>query len=591
MKRFTSLVLAAALALSCAACSSGSSESTPSAEPEATAAFKAGTYTATVEGNNGPLTVSVTVSNDAITAVDIGENVETKHLMDSVGVMLPQAILDQQSLAVDAVSGATITSRAILSAVTKCIEQAGGDVAALSVKPEPGPRTSETIDCDVAVVGAGIAGLTAANRLLSEGVNVVLLEQLDIAGGTARFAGGSMYGTLGDIEENTPEALLNKFLAPNVNVEKATRLFETMDQTFDFYKSLGFTLGYEKPEETTRVVVVDQSIGEVLEEGGYIWSKSLENAFADRGGELRLGTKVVALKTENGAVVGVEAETDNGTLTVNAKYTIMASGSAVGNKELLSIYCPTRADGEVFQSSSGCTGEGIAMMLDLGAVPLDNWNPGLTLPCTVAAYARTTREYLSPLANAGALFVNYDAVREAKETTGKIFSTAWQTVGKVDAFFAVYDAPLAESLGFTELLETGVSENSRAFWKADTLEEVAELAGLDKDTFLATVEEYNGYCAAGEDAAFGKAPELLTAIDEGPFYIVKHELANLDVVGGVLTSNSFEVLNGDGEPIPGLYAAGSTTAGDLVGNGGGANFTVAAYSARTAAESIIENLK
>ena len=560
----------------------------------AEASFTPGTYSATVPGNNGDVTVSVTVTEDAITDVTIGENNETMHIMNEVQAAIPQAILDSQSLAVDALSGATITSRAVLSAAAKCIEQAGGDTAALSEKPAV-EATEEVIDTDVVVVGAGIAGLTAANKLLSEGVSVVLIEQLDIIGGTTRFAGGSMFGTLDP--EATSDWLLERYGVSGrrtgekyPNMEKLERMVEVMPDTFDFYRSLGFNLDYEKPEEINRVVVRDDSIGDVLKEGGYIWAKSLVDAYESRGGKLLLGTKATALRQEDGAIVGVDAETKTGTLTINAKYTIMATGSAVGSRELMAEFCPTKADGEIYQSSVGSTGEGIAMLLDLGAVPFEDWDAGLGLPCTFPVYARSNRDYLSPFANDGALFVGYDGVREAKEWTGKLFTGVYQIVGKPDAFFTILDAPTAEKLGLTEALADGLSWNTTHFFQADTLEALAEAAGFDTETFLATVEDYNGYCEAGEDLVFGKDADKLSAISEAPFYAVKNELAHLDVVGGVQTSNDFEVITESGETVPGIYAVGNVTGRDLMGNAGGSAFSVAAYTSLTACESILSKL-
>lgn len=113
------------------------------------------------------------------------------------------------------------------------------------------------------------------------------------------------------------------------------------------------------------------------------------------------------------------------------------------------------------------------------------------------------------------------------------------------------------------------------------------MCGFDEATFLATVEEYNGYCEAGEDTAFGKDHQYLNAIAEGPFYCAKHELMSLDVTGGVHTNENFEVTKAAGSVIPNLFAVGSTTVADIVRGAGGANFACAAYTSLTAAETII----
>lgn len=577
MKRIVKFVMALAIAVSLCACSSA-----PAVDQEEPSKMTDGTYTASAQGNNSEITVHVTISNDKITEITMEGN-DSNHIQVEVENILPARIIEAQSTGVDTVSGATITSRAVLTAVKDCVAQAGGD---LSQKPSV-ETTNEEITCDVVVVGAGLSGLTAANKLLAEGVNVVVIEQLDITGGTTRFAGGSMFGTLD--ENYDVEELGAKY---KIEGEKVDSMIASLGDIFGFYKSLGFSLAYENEREINRVKVFNDSIGNADDEGGWLWSKSLELAYLENGGTLLMGTKAVGIRTdETGAVVGIDAETKAGTLTIHSKYTVMATGSAAGNRELLAQYTPTDADGEWSQASVGSTGEGIAMMLDLGAVALDGWNSGMGLPYTNIQVGRSDRDdYISPLADANALFVDYDGVRKTKETTGRMFDTAYKNLGKLDAYFTVFDAPLADSLGFTDELETGLKENASHFFKADSLEELAKTVGFDVDVFLATVEEYNGYCETKEDTQFNKDPEFLNAIDEGPYYVVKHDLMSLDVTGGVHSTANFEVVNANGDVIPNLYAVGSTIVGDFVGFAGGSNFICGAYSSLTAAESIIQAL-
>ena len=125
------------------------------------ASYTAGTYTATADGNNGPVTVEVTVSDTAITSVKVTDQAETESIAGPAIERIPQAIVDNQSLAVDAVSGATVTSTAILTAVADAIEQAGGDVEALKNVAVSGGDAAQVGDksADVVVIGAGGAGL------------------------------------------------------------------------------------------------------------------------------------------------------------------------------------------------------------------------------------------------------------------------------------------------------------------------------------------------------------------------------------------------------------------------------------------------
>ena len=149
-------------------------------------AYTEGTYTATAQGNNGPVTVSVTFSADAITDVTVVEHSETAGLSDRPIAEIPAAIVENQSLAVDTVSGATNSSNAILTAVADCVAQAGGDVEALkAVAVEKAPVEDVEATYDVVVLGGGGAGLTASITAAQNGAKVILITHYDDAPGTA----------------------------------------------------------------------------------------------------------------------------------------------------------------------------------------------------------------------------------------------------------------------------------------------------------------------------------------------------------------------------------------------------------------------
>lgn len=153
-------------------------------------AYTEGTYTATAQGNNGPVTVSVTFSADAITDVTVVEHSETAGLSDRPIAEIPAAIVENQSLAVDTVSGATNSSNAILTAVADCVAQAGGDVEALkAVAVEKAPVEDVEATYDVVVLGGGGAGLTASITAAQNGAKVILVEKAGSLGGNTLIAG------------------------------------------------------------------------------------------------------------------------------------------------------------------------------------------------------------------------------------------------------------------------------------------------------------------------------------------------------------------------------------------------------------------
>jgi uncharacterized protein with FMN-binding domain len=136
--------------------------SSKTAAPAPKVSYTAGTYEATVNGHNAPITVSTTVTGDAITEVAVTKDNETIGVGKAGIDVMTKRIVEAQSLACDVVAGASITSRSILAAVEDCLTQAGGNVEALSAKPQKTPAKDEDYTADVVVVGGGGAGLAAA---------------------------------------------------------------------------------------------------------------------------------------------------------------------------------------------------------------------------------------------------------------------------------------------------------------------------------------------------------------------------------------------------------------------------------------------
>ena len=185
-KKLLSAALSLVLLFSLAGCGAQSSST-------AGATYKAGTYSATVKGHNGDLTVSTEFDATSIVSVTIGDNVETAGIATPVLETFPGLIVDGQTLNVDAVSGATVSSKAVLEAVAQCVEQAGGDAEALKTKEKVAKTAGDPIEktVDVVVIGAGGAGLSAAVSASSAGSSVIVIEKGAAVGGNTLRAGGA----------------------------------------------------------------------------------------------------------------------------------------------------------------------------------------------------------------------------------------------------------------------------------------------------------------------------------------------------------------------------------------------------------------
>ncbi|WP_019786888.1 FAD-dependent oxidoreductase, partial [Streptococcus sobrinus] len=157
--------------------------------------FEPGDYEVTTEGHNGPLPVTVTLSDDRIEKIDIDSSGETSGISDIVFTRIPNEIIEGQTLNVDAVSGASVTSNGVLDGVARAIRLAGGNPDTLKKRPKaPSALDKEDKDLttDVLVVGGGGAGLSAAATVLQKGKSVVLLEKFPALGGNTVRAGGPM---------------------------------------------------------------------------------------------------------------------------------------------------------------------------------------------------------------------------------------------------------------------------------------------------------------------------------------------------------------------------------------------------------------
>lgn len=162
---------------------------TPAAEPAAVS-YTPGAFTATAGGHNGPVTVETTVDEDSILSVAITEDFESAGVQAVIN-RVPEAIVAQQSLAVDTVTGATFCGRAVISAVTDCLTQAGADVSLLQTSAEKEPEQDAAYEADVIVIGAGGSGLAVAVSAHQSGANVLVVEKLGMTGGSTAFSGGA----------------------------------------------------------------------------------------------------------------------------------------------------------------------------------------------------------------------------------------------------------------------------------------------------------------------------------------------------------------------------------------------------------------
>lgn len=157
--------------------------------------FESGSFTVTTPGHNGDIPMVVTLANNRIEDIEIDTSGESEGIADVVFTRIPKQIIEGQTLNVDILSGASVTSNGVIDGVAKAIKLAGSNPDILRKRPKA-PSALETEDvayaADVVVVGAGGAGLTAAAKVLQEGKRVIVVEKFPAVGGNTVRTGGPM---------------------------------------------------------------------------------------------------------------------------------------------------------------------------------------------------------------------------------------------------------------------------------------------------------------------------------------------------------------------------------------------------------------
>ena len=555
MKKFLSLLLALTMLLTL--CSVASAE--------------AGVFTGVGDseiGGKGAIEVAVTVDeNGAVTAIEVTKNGDTVGISDPAVAQIPGLIVEQQTANVDAVAGATKTSDAIMAAVLDAVTKAGLDTVKWSTKVETVVEKAEdvTIETEIVVIGGGGAGLAAAVQANQLGSKVLVLEKMGKVGGNTILAGGA----LNAVNDRSEQAI-----AYNDSVEwHYTQTLSGGDYQGDpvLVHTLVsnawagvqwlMDLGMEFQDDTAGLFTVTGGLWprahKPVEPLGTGFFKTYMNYIDSHDNvDVMLNTRATEiLVDENGKACGVVATGETGnTVTVKAsKGVVVATGGFAANVELRSAYNTQWAD----------LGDSIKMMQKLGADFVQMGNIQLLPlgdPVTGSLSGNIehdveTRIFINKEGNR---FVNEGGRRD--DMTNALFA-------QTDAYmWVVMDSdtyPTGDERNNFGETANQLVEAGRAV-KADTLEELAEKMNVPADTLIAAVTEFNRHAEGGDLAGtpdeFGRTL-YKTPIDTAPFYAAARIPTVHHTMGGVRINVNAQVLDENGNVIPGLYAAGEVTGG------------------------------
>ena len=588
-------------------------------------ALKNGTFEGKAYGNNGWLTVEVTIKDNKITDIKTPGQRETKYLGDAAIREIGKDVLQYQTLNVDNIAGATVTSTALKTAIAQAIEKAGGDIAAFQ---KPVPEKIKKVagitkgSADLIIVGAGGAGLSAAVTAKDLDVkNVLVLEKMPVIGGNTLRCASAFNAADPDRQKALPmtetlkEAVVKAISEKPVSEEHA-KLMADVKAKYEAYLKSGSKTLFDCPEwhalqtynggdKVGQIPLIRQYSNNVLDTlhwmqskgspvmdrvsqgAGALWQRThqldapaglglidpLYQSAVKQGVNFKLGMRVQDLiLNDKGRVIGVTA-TDK----VGNKYeftskdgVILATGGYSQNKEMRRKSAPHLTPEMVSTNQPGATGDGIVIATRHGA---DTTGMNyvqvypLATPGTGALQGRARK--MSGLDDV--IDVNKNGERFVKEDARRDEFVAAIKKQPGGVVYDINDSSIVKPLNsFNEDVETLVSIGR--IYKADSLADLAKQLGMPADKLEATVAEFNKMVEAKNDPKFGR--KLFDRpIVKPPFYATPRAPSIHHTMGGLQISTNAQVLDKNGKPIPGLYAAGEVTGGIHGSNRLGGNAT------------------
>ncbi len=600
---------------------------------------KDGTYTAAIGGINGDVEVRVTIEGKKIARVEVTKESETPGIgsplknMDGTVLtaggltpvdVIPQRIVENQSVNVDIVTGATITSRAITMAVSECLKQAGADIKGWSRPQKPAAAPSNA-SADVVVVGGGGAGLAAAIAAGQKGKSVIIVEKTGAVGGDTLVC-GAIYNAADEklqkkvTMKDSVKRTLETALAEKPVSDEHAALQEAVRNQWNEYKAKGRTdlfdskewyalqtwNGGDKAANLGLVKTLTYSAYDGLE-----WIESLGMRFSDKIAQgagslwqrthtsvMKLGTGFLSTYVENiakmdnvsvmvettgkslvkanGRVTGVVCTDRNGKkFTISAKDgVIIATGGFGANSKMVQQYNTSGKWSDLSKVGttnrfSASQGDGITMASGAGAA--------------LAAMEQIQLLYLGNLKDGQISKYPLRAVNGTDQIIfinkeGKRFTN--EGGRRDDICLAVFEQPeqyyyvleCADGDKYKDINDPNwrsgdgftfeYCEKNGFIYRADTLDDMAAKLKMDAATLKATVDAFNASVASGRDD-FGRTLYSVK-LEHGPWVATPRKACVHHTMGGIAIDDNTRVLDTNGKAIPGLYAAGEVT-GDIHG--------------------------
>lgn len=603
MKKTTKLIALLLVLITIVSLVVWANQATPTAANSKITPMKAGVYTIDVRGKE-PMKVKVTLSETAIKAVEVVSHQETPGLSDAALRDIPKNIVEKQSVGIDTVAGATLTSTGIITAVTKAIEQAGGVVSEFKIadtknksdlndesRPPLGTKdlpTSWDMTYDVVVVGGGFAGLAASYESATQGANTLLIDKMPVLGGNSQINGGVYASYTSKIADGLYKKL-------NLQPDTAEKHIEDTLKGGDYMgdiklvKNLVYGSPYFLNLMLDNGLQVRESITRPGGHYGYRTYTTINGVGADivavqkkilskTSATVMLNTKMVQIYRETTGdqkVIGIKVKTNEGYKNVKAnKGVILATGGFSGNVEMRSKHVPALTADLPTTNHVGATGEGLIMAQEVGAnaiqmsyiqlYPFANPDNGVLDAVAVIPFSGPS---------SGIVYVDVNGKRYVNEGERRdVCSRAAQQSGGFPTF-SIFGQEIVEKGGFISDAQLAKGIKDERIFKADTFEELVKIinahqyknnkVNMSAETLKNTINIHNGYVKAGKDPDFNKKIDkgVMLTIEKGPYYAIPQWPSVHHTMGGLAITEKTEVQDIWGKVIPGLYAAGEVTGG------------------------------
>ena len=435
----------------------------------------------------------------------------------------------------------------------------------------------------IVIVAAGPAGLSAAVQAAEGGASVIVLEKTAAVGGAANMGMGPLgIGTRyqkAQMMELTVEKAFNMFMEYthyNVDARLVKRYFSQSAETIEWLEAMGVEFEgayryFPKAEPTWHIVKTGQTIGP---RAASFMNRALYERAIELGVCFLMETRGMEILKRGDRVCGVRAMTSDGeSLQIDCRAVIICTGGAGSDKDLIQKETGYRHGEDPFSFAiPGIIGDGLRMAWAAGAdrVPIRIEGSATVQGCDELP-GSVPNIFFQPN-----LLVNFFGKRvmneEHMQNTTFLNNVVSHQKGKV--CFSVIDTtivhgyitngvdvtslvrPNPDVSDFYDGLKLAESKDYVSFYKGATLEELAEKSGIDKESLIRTVQEYNLYCETGDEEFF-KDSRYLRPLIKGPFFAARIRPSGYGTVGGIRINENCEACGADFSPVPGLYAAGA----------------------------------